>query len=232
MAITQAVVLLVVNYERLEKVYSLIVFSLVSVIVLGAMVGVMRATKPGTPGQAMAVFDQATTRWGSWAYLITAVGVLAALGAVAKGLLPQRPLSQVVQFIRADDYEWSDKSAGKKVIYKLSTPDGVPFPNPLWMVAKLKNGPVSFNWEIKQVVGYSNEDLAKAHETGRQGPAKESYSTSDRFVGMWQDLVNREYFFVVEFHAIGTGLPRTDLDKLIVSGKEAISITLHDAKPL
>jgi hypothetical protein len=217
LAIAQGLVLLVVHYEGARRLYSLSVFGLVAIIVIGGMIGIMRAASLQQPHSA--AFDSATVRWGSWALFWTGLGLTLTLGTVAFDLAPRKPTATMVQEI---DYDWKfDKSAGKKLVYLIAPPTNGSFWNPMRMDVKVGEA-IAADWDIEHVVGYADKDLEQ--ELEREGPAEVEESTAKHYIGKWYNLGKGPYFVLVALHS-PTNATRDDLNRKLKEGKGAVEIT-------
>ncbi len=218
LAIAQGIVLLVVHYEGARRLFSLSVFGLVAVIVIGGMIGIMRAASLQPPHAA--AFDSATVRWGSWALFWTAIGLTLTLVAVAFDLAPRKPTATMIQEI---DYDWKfDKSSGKKLVFLIAPPPNSSFWNPMRMDVELGET-IAADWDIEHVVGYADKDLE--HELAREGPAEVQESTSKHYIGKWYNLGGGPYFVLVALHS-PTNATRDDLNRKLKAREGAVSITL------
>ncbi len=221
-AITQAVALLYVHYESGARPFALLVYGLLAVIVLGGMLGVVRATRPTNGGGYRAAFNEATMKWGSWAIIWTIAGLGTVACLYAAGRLPRKPVAQVTKAI---DYDWKfDRSEGKKIVFTATPPAGGAFPRLLLVEVQLKED-LAKHWEIEHVVGYEDADLKV--EIGNEGPSKIQGTTAARYVGLSHDLKNQTYYFVVSLHALG-GMTREELNRTTNLGKDAIKVTVSE----
>lgn len=221
LSIAQGVTLLWANYQGTRKLYSLAVFTFIAVVVLGGMVGIMRARQDHSRTQG--AFDLATIRWGTWAIMISFCSLTVVWGAVLFDVAPQK--TQVV-FIRALDYDWKfDETEGKKLVYRLDPPLIGRYPTHIKMHVRLEKI-ISKDWEIKHVVGFTDDSLEE--ELVSEGPFEDSESSTTHYSGTWckLDTNHGQYFAVVSLHPISKA-SRDDLNKILEHHPNAITATLY-----
>ncbi len=219
LAIAQAVVLVFLQYESGRNEFALFVYVVVALIVLGGMVGIMRAQQPDKTGKSIAAFNWSTVPWGTWAVCLTAAGLGGVFTLAANDRLPRKPEAQIVKLL---NYDWKfDGSKGIKIRCKLATPEGIPFPRTTVTEVRLGEA-VPTGWKIEHVTGYSDPDCTKELES--EGPFREKDKSDDRtYVGKWRDLTNHEYWFIVALHPAGD-LSRDAINEMSKQGSDVITI--------
>lgn len=225
LAITQAIVLLYVHYELGQNPYALSVYAVVGLIILGGMVGIMRAAHLQQPSGVVPAFDGPTRRWGSWGYTLTAGGLLLVFLLAANNYLPQKPS---VQQIRRTNYDWNvDGTAGLKITYKIATP--IDAQQPLVLVVDLSDK-LAADWTIQNVVGYS--DPWGKNELEREGPAKDpDRTTPTHHVSELRNLVEETYYVVVALRS-PTKATRESLLRILQADKDAVRVTIAESTKL
>lgn len=221
LAIAQAVALLFVQYETGREVAYLSVFAFVAILVIGGMVGIMRAVVAEPVSPRIGEFNRSTVIWGTWTIYLASFGLATVLLIAALDQWPQKPSVNVVEII---DYKWKDKTDGKIIRGSLHTGPIHPI-RELTVTASL-TGEVAKHWRIEYVQGYLDPQCTIS--SGRIGPYEVAERTSaTHHVGVWKNLTQPLYFFEVSLHQNGT-MTTDELTKFLESDRDAIRLDYEE----